>query len=43
MERTFRYTFDELQISFPDIGEILGFENDMVPEPFPDLIQERIW
>ncbi len=38
MIKEFRYTFKELGIVNGDIGELMGFENGVIPEPFLELI-----
>lgn len=38
MIKEFRYTFKELGIVNGDIGELMGFEDGVIPEPFPELI-----
>lgn len=38
MIKEFQYTFKELGIENGDIGELMGFEFGVIPEPFPELI-----
>jgi hypothetical protein len=39
MIKEYRYTFEELNITSNDITELLGFEDGVIPEPFPELIE----
>ncbi|GAB1453809.1 vitamin B12 dependent-methionine synthase activation domain-containing protein [Draconibacterium sp.] len=38
MIKEFQYTFEELGITSSDIGELMGFEDGIIPEPFPEII-----
>lgn len=38
MIKEFEYSFDELEIVEEDLIELLGFEPDAIPDPFPELI-----
>jgi hypothetical protein len=38
MIKEFQYTFQELGIVNSDIEELMGFEDGLIPEPFPELI-----
>lgn len=42
MIKEFQFTFDELDIVPEDLIELLGFEDGIVPEPFPEIIQQTI-
>ena len=42
MIKTFQFTFEELKIVPGDLTELLGFEDGIVPEPFPAIIQQAI-
>ncbi len=42
MIKEFQYSFKELELVASDLNELLGFEDDSIPEPFPKLI-ETIW
>ncbi|NQU55366.1 MAG: hypothetical protein HQ522_22850 [Bacteroidetes bacterium] len=42
MIKEFQYTFEELLIVSEDLTELLGFEDGIVPEPFPEIIQQAI-
>lgn len=42
MLRQFEYTFDELNIIPEDFYDLLGFDGNEAPEPFPDYIQEAL-
>lgn len=42
MIREFHFQFDELNIVPSDLTELLGFEDGIVPEPFPEIIQQAI-
>lgn len=39
MIREFQYTFSDLQLVPRDIAELIGFNSDSVPDPFPGLIE----
>ncbi len=38
MIKEFQYTFNELGIERDEIGDLMGFEDNVIPEPFPELI-----
>ncbi|MBK6283524.1 MAG: hypothetical protein IPF54_13515 [Draconibacterium sp.] len=38
MIKEFQYTFEELGLATKDLGELMGFEDGEIPEPFPELI-----
>ncbi len=38
MIKEFQYTFEELGLATIDLGELMGFEDGKIPEPFPELI-----
>ena len=42
MIKEFRFSFNELGIVNSDIEELLGFEDAIVPEPFPELIEHAL-
>lgn len=42
MIKEFQYSFDELGIISGDIEELMGFEDGIVPEPFPELIDTAL-
>ena len=42
MIREFKYAFKDLSIQPEDLHELLGFENNVIPEPFPEYIQSAI-
>lgn len=42
MIKQFQYTFDELNVVPEDLTELLGFEGDIIPEPFPEIIAQAI-
>lgn len=42
MIKEFQFNFDELKIVPEDLTELLGFEDGIVPEPFPEIIQQAI-
>ncbi len=42
MLKQFKYTFEELNIIPEDFYELLGFEGNEAPEPFPDYIKEAL-
>lgn len=42
MVKEFRYSFDDLGILSGDIGELMGFEEGVIPEPFPELIDHAL-
>lgn len=42
MIEDFQYHFDELGIVEGDIAELLGFDLETLPEPFPDLIAQGL-
>ncbi len=39
MTKEFSYTFNELDITEADVFELMGFELDLAPEPFPEILQ----
>ncbi len=42
MIKEFTFTFEELNLLPEDLTELLGFEEDNVPEPFPGIIQQAL-
>jgi len=42
MIKEFQFSFDELNINPEDLSEFLGFTDGVVPEPFPEIIQEAL-
>jgi len=42
MIKEFQYSFNELEIANSDIEELLGFEEGIIPEPFPELIASAL-
>ena len=42
MVKEFQFTFEELNILPEDLSELLGFENKIVPEPFPEIIKQAL-
>jgi len=42
MIKEFQYSFEELGIVYSDIEELLGFEEGITPEPFPELINSAL-
>ena len=42
MIREFTYTFDALSIQPEDLHELLGFEKNEIPEPFPEYIEDAL-
>ena len=42
MIKEFQYSFDELEIVKNDIQELMGFEDETIPEPFPELIEQAL-
>ncbi len=42
MIKEFHFSFEELNIITRDLTELLGFENGVVPEPFPELIKQSL-
>lgn len=42
MIKEFQFDFEELNISITDIEELMGFEDGVVPEPLPELIQQAV-
>ena len=42
MVKEFWYSFDELGIGSNDIGELMGFEDGIIPDPFPELIEHAL-
>lgn len=42
MIEDFQYSFDELGVVESDIAELLGFDHEVIPEPFPDLIAQGL-
>jgi hypothetical protein len=42
MIKEFQFKFEELNIVSDDLTELLGFEDGIVPEPFPEIIEQAI-
>ena len=42
MVREFQYAFGELDICSSDIEELMGFDDGVIPDPFPELIEHAI-
>jgi len=42
MIKEFQFHFDELNIVLEDLTELLGFEDGLAPEPFPEIIEQAI-
>ena len=42
MLKVFKYFFEELSINSAEIGELMGFEDEFLPDPFPELIQKGL-
>ena len=42
MIKEFQYTFEELGLATKDLGELMGFEDGEIPEPFPELINNAL-
>lgn len=42
MLKEFDYKFDDLGITSKDVAELLGFENEDIPDPFPEFIAEGL-
>jgi hypothetical protein len=42
MIKEFRFSFNELGIVNGDIEELLGFEDGIIPDPFPELIESAL-
>lgn len=42
MIREFQFSFEDLGIVPGDIAELMGFEHNLVPEPFPELIDKAL-
>jgi hypothetical protein len=42
MIKEYQLSFKELGIVNSDIGVLLGFEDDFIPEPFPELIEQAL-
>lgn len=42
MIKKYKYTFEELQIVPADLQDLLGFENNEIPEPFPTYIETAL-
>jgi hypothetical protein len=42
MIKEFKFQFEELNIVSEDLTELLGFEDGIVPEPFPEIIEQAI-
>jgi hypothetical protein len=42
MIKEFQYQFDELNIVSEDLTALLGFDDGIVPEPFPEIIQQAL-
>ena len=42
MINEFRFEFSELQVQASDISNLIGYENQVVPEPFPELIDKAL-
>ena len=39
MTREFQYKFEDLDINNSDLEEMMGFDGEIIPEPFPELIK----
>jgi len=42
MVKEFQYSFNELGIVNSDIEELMGFEDGIIPDPFPELIEDAL-
>ena len=42
MIKEFQFSFGEIGLKSRDIGELLGFEDGIIPDPFPELIEFAI-
>ncbi len=42
MIKEYQFSFKELGITNKDIEELMGFENGVIPDPFPELIQQAL-
>jgi len=42
MNKEFHFSFDELNIAPKDLTDLLGFENGIIPEPFPEIINQAL-
>ncbi len=42
MIKEFRFSFNELNIVVEDLTDLLGFENEIIPEPFPEIIEKAL-
>lgn len=42
MTREYQFSFNDLEIVPGDIAELMGFEDNFIPEPFPELIEKVI-
>jgi hypothetical protein len=42
MNKKFHFSFGELNIIPKDLTDLLGFENGIIPEPFPEIIEQAL-
>lgn len=42
MLKEFTFRFEELKITSKDVEDLMGFESENAPEPFPELIQQGL-
>ena len=42
MAKEFKFAFEDLNIQPKDLSELLGFEDNLLPEPFPEIIQQAL-
>lgn len=42
MIKEFHFSFDELNIIPKDLTDLLGFEDGIIPEPFPEIIEQAL-
>ena len=42
MIKEFQFSFDELNIVAKDLTDLLGFEDGIIPEPFPEIIEQAL-
>lgn len=42
MIKEFQYTFNELEIEKDDISVLMGFDGDIIPDPFSELIEHAL-
>ena len=42
MIKEYSFLFNELNIIVEDLTALLGFENDFIPEPFPEIIEQAL-